>query len=434
MSDTIKGFSKLSRAEKTRLVLSLCTQDPQKAGEVIRRYLHPDPALQSLHEGFAENTLTNYYLPFGVAPNFRVNGHTYIVPMVIEESSVVAALSKSASFWGERGGFSAETLSVLKKGQIHLFYTGGDPETLERFFKQAKPALLTAAAPITEKMQDRGGGIVSLELLDKTRLMDGYYQIDLSADTCDSMGANFINSTLEAIAQRFRELFAGGNLPGRLEVIMSILSNYTPDSRVRVSVSCPVDEMAVDGLDGETFCRRFTSAVRMAELTVERAVTHNKGIMNGIDAVIVATGNDFRAVEACAHAYAAKDGRYTSLSHAEVTGGVFSFSLEIPMAVGTVGGLTRLHPLSALAMEILGNPSARELMQIAACVGLAQNFSAVRSLITSGIQRGHMKMHLSNILRTLGANEAQTRAALDHFADKTVSHRAVEDFLSLFPK
>ena len=168
----------------------------------------------------------------------------------------------------------------------------------------------------------------------------------------------------------------------------------------------------------------------MAALSVDRAVTHNKGIMNGVDAVIVATGNDFRAVEACAHAYAARDGQYTSLSQAWVENDEFYFSMEIPMAVGTVGGLTRLHPLAALSMELLGNPSAGQLMEIAACVGLAQNFSAVRSLITSGIQRGHMKMHLGNILRTLGATEKQEQAAKEYFSDKTVSFRAVEEFLT----
>ena len=430
MKDLIKGFSKLSRDQKIRTILDAYAADPAKAEQTIRHYFNADPELQSLHESFAENTLTNYYMPLGIAPNFRINGRYYAIPMAIEESSVVAALSKSASFWAERGGFEARVLSMIKKGQIHLIYTGADKNRLFPFFESVKEELIEAARPVTEKMQARGGGILSLELLDKTDAMEGYFQIDLSADTKDSMGANFINSVLESIAGRFKELFTEKGMPGNIEIIMSILSNYTPDSRVRVSVSCPVAEMAVDGFSGEDFCRRFVAAVRMAALSVERAVTHNKGIMNGVDAVIVATGNDFRAVEACAHAYAARNGEYTSLSQAAAENGEFRFAMEIPMAVGTVGGLTRLHPLAALSMELLGNPSAGQLMEIAACVGLAQNFSAVRSLITSGIQRGHMKMHLGNILRTLGATEQQELAAKEYFSDKTVSFRNVENFLS----
>ena len=430
MKDLIKGFSKLSRDQKIRTILDAYAAYPAKAEQTIRRYLHADPELQELHESFAENTLTNYYMPLGIAPNFRINGRYYAIPMAIEESSVVAALSKSASFWAERSGFEAQVISMIKKGQIHLIYTGADKNLLLPFFESVKEELIEAARPVTEKMQARGGGILSLELLDKTDAMEGYFQIDLSADTKDSMGANFINSVLESVAQRFKELFTEKGMPGDLEIIMSILSNYTPDSRVRVSVSCPVAGMAADGFSGEEFCRRFAAAVQMAALSVDRAVTHNKGIMNGVDAVIVATGNDFRAVEACAHAYAARDGQYTSLSQAWVESGEFHFAMEIPMAVGTVGGLTRLHPLAALSMELLGNPSAGQLMEIAACVGLAQNFSAVRSLITSGIQRGHMKMHLGNILRTLGATAKQERAAKEYFSDKTVSFRAVEEFLA----
>ena len=300
MNDILKGFSKLSREEKTRRILETFSSDPQQAARTLHNYLHADPALETLHEGFAENTLANYYLPFCIAPNFRINGRMYAVPMVIEESSVVAALSKSAAFWAERGGFSARTLSAVKKGQIHLLYTEGKPETLSEFFLRIRPQLLEATEPLTEKMRARGGGITSLELKDCTDRMDGYYQIDLSADTRDSMGANFINSVLEAIASRFRALAEAHSLPGRLEILMSILSNYTPDCRAEAVLECPVEEMAIDGFSGEDFCRRFVAAVHIASLSVSRAVTHNKGIMNGVDGVILATGNDFRAVEACA--------------------------------------------------------------------------------------------------------------------------------------
>lgn len=429
MNRTIKGFSRLSREEKTRLILEAFASDPREAARTLQAYLNPDPERQTLHEGFSENTLSNYYMPLGIAPNFQINGRLYAIPMAIEESSVVAALAKSATFWQERGGFSARTISTVKKGQIHLVYTGGSGGALREFFRTVRPALLAACEPLTEKMRERGGGITALELVDRTQDMEGYYQIDISADTRDSMGANFINSVLETIAARWNELFVAQGVPGDMEIVMSILSNYTPDCRAEASVCCPAERMAVEGWSGEEFCRRFTTAVRMANVSRERAVTHNKGIMNGVDGVILATGNDFRAVEACVHAYAGRNGHYASLSQARVQDGVFHFSLELPLALGTVGGLTRLHPLSALAMDLLGNPSAGQLMEIAACVGLAQNFSAVRSLITTGIQQGHMKMHLGNILRSLGASPEQQQAARDYFAGRTVSYRAVEDFL-----
>ena len=346
--------------------------------------------------------------------------------MVTEESSVVAASSKAAAFWAEKGGFRAEVISMKKKGQVHLIYDG-DGEKLSAFFHGIKPRLEDACRPITANMEKRGGGITSLELLDMTHLMDGYYAIDLSADTRDSMGANFINSVLECIAGEFTRSFNENGPAGDMQVVMSILSNYTPECIVRAEVSAPVEKMSDGDMPGKLFCDKFVKAVRIAELSVERAVTHNKGIMNGIDAVVIATGNDFRAVEACAHAYAARSGKYSSLSHTSVSGGTFRFHMEIPLALGTVGGLTKLHPLSSLAMELLGNPSAGRLMEITASVGLAQNFAAVRSLVTSGIQRGHMKMHLGNILRSLGASQRQIEAAKIYFSDKTVSDSILFD-------
>ena len=193
---------------------------------------------------------------------------------------------------------------------------------------------------------------------------------------------------------------------------MSILSNYAPDCLVKAEVSCEVKELNIrEEYDG--FCEKFIQAVKIAELDVSRAVTHNKGIMNGIDAVAIATGNDFRAIEAGIHAYASRKGKYTSLSKASIENGIFNFSIEIPLALGTVGGITNLHPLVKLALDMLDNPTAEELMQITASVGLAQNYGALRSLITSGIQKGHMKMHLINILNSLEASESEKKLAIE---------------------
>jgi hydroxymethylglutaryl-CoA reductase len=248
------------------------------------------------------------------------------------------------------------------------------------------------------------------------------------------MGANFINSCLESFAQTLKDLAAEhvselGDAP--LQVVMSILSNFTPECLVRAEVSCKISEIEEgSGIGNLEFAEKFCRAIRIASVEPYRAVTHNKGIMNGIDSVIIATGNDFRATEACAHAYAAKDGKYTSLTHASVVGDEFHFWIELPLSIGTVGGITNLHPMVRFAHELLGYPSANELMQITAVAGLAQNFSAVRSLITSGIQKGHMKMHLLNILNQLEATDAEKEEIVAHFKDKVVSHSAaVEAFM-----
>jgi hydroxymethylglutaryl-CoA reductase len=207
---------------------------------------------------------------------------------------------------------------------------------------------------------------------------------------------------------------------------MSILSNYVPNCLVRAEVSCPVADLeAESGISGANFARKMVQAVAVANSEPYRAVTHNKGIMNGVDAVVLATGNDFRAIEAGVHAYASRSGRYRSLSQAEVSDGIFRFWMDIPLALGTVGGLTGLHPLVRVAHEILQKPSAPELMQIVAVAGLAQNFAALRSLVTVGIQRGHMKMHLLNILNQLSATRQEKETLIDHFKTHTVTHNAV---------
>ena len=205
---------------------------------------------------------------------------------------------------------------------------------------------------------------------------------------------------------------------------MSILSNYVPECIVRAEVSCKVEDLG--GKNPQKFAQKFEQAVKIAEIEPYRAVTHNKGIMNGIDSVVLATGNDFRAVEAGAHAYASKDGQYRSLTHCEVKDGFFRFWIEIPLALGTVGGLTALHPIAKLSLDMMQKPSARDLMQIVAAAGLAQNFAALRALTTKGIQHGHMKMHLQNILNQFGATELEKIKISTYFENKTVSHSLVK--------
>jgi hydroxymethylglutaryl-CoA reductase len=248
------------------------------------------------------------------------------------------------------------------------------------------------------------------------------------------MGANFINSCLEQFAKILKKEAQGHELFSETEkdiqVVMSILSNYVPNCIVRAEVSCPINELEEKHIsDPTTFAERFVQAVTIAEVEPFRAVTHNKGIMNGIDAVVLATGNDFRAIEAGIHAYASRNGHYSSLSHAKIENNIFTFWLEVPLALGTVGGLTSLHPLVKLSLEMLEKPSAKELMQIVAVAGLAQNFAALRSLTTTGIQDGHMKMHLNNILNQFMATEEERVLIRKHFKHHVVSHSAVVDYI-----
>jgi hydroxymethylglutaryl-CoA reductase len=433
----VKGFSKLSREAKTEWLISHYSKDPVKGHELLESYRHADAAVQRLHDEFIENTLTNYYLPFGIAPNFLIDGDLYALPMAIEESSVVAAASKAANFWLERGGFHTEIISTTKIGHVHFYWMGADPVVLRKKVADFVPAFEAATDRITANMRARGGGILSIQLVDKTALEKGYFQLAVKFDTRDSMGANFINSCLEAIAESLQQEMASAHdlseQDRQVEVIMRILSNFTPECLVRASVSCPVDAIEEgSGIGNTAFAERFVRAVRIAEIEPYRAVTHNKGIMNGIDAVVIATGNDFRAVEACAHAYAARNGQYGSLTHAKVENGVFHFWIDMPLSLGTVGGITSLHPMVKFALEILGQPSAEKLMRICAVAGLAQNFSALRSLVTTGIQKGHMKMHLLNILNQLEATDEEKARIVEYFKDKVVSHQAaVEIFCQI---
>jgi len=426
----IKGFSKLPKESKMNWLIENYFDDPDVALQTLRSYWHDDKKLQKMHDEFIENSITNYYLPYGIAPNFLVNGKMYCLPMAIEESSVVAAMAKAANFWVERGGFRSRVISTKKIGHVHFVWRGNNMQELNAFFENLKPKLITGTDGITENMRRRGGGILDIELIDRCDLEPNYYQIKGTFETCDSMGANFINTVLEEWAKILQEeAITDGALHDReIDVIMCILSNYTPECIVRSEVSCPVESLTPKNeMDPEEFAMKFMRAVHCAEIEPYRAVTHNKGIMNGVDSLVIATGNDFRAIEACAHAYAAREGKYRSLTHVNVSDGIFRFWIEIPLALGTVGGITKLHPMVKFSHELLGNPNAEELMQIIASAGLAQNFSALRSLTTTGIQKGHMKMHLLNVLNQLGATDEEKASLVRHFTDKVPSHQNIVD-------
>lgn len=431
---SVKGFSKLSKKEKIKFLSEDALRHSFQSESLLESFWHNDEKIQNLLDDFSENTISNFPMPFGVAPNFLIDGKLFHIPMVIEESSVVAACSRSAKFWFDRGGFKTNIKGEEKIGQVHFFWNMS-PEKAKSLFNKYERVLLDSISDITANMEKRGGGIKSIELRDLTAEENNYYQLFLTYHTCDAMGANFINSTLEGIGQKWEELISNDvNLSEEqrdVQIVMAILSNYTPNCLVRAEVSCQLKDLdnIEPGMSGKEFAQKFKRAIRIANIDPHRATTHNKGIFNGVDAVVLATGNDFRAVEACGHTYASRTGQYRSLTNCEISGDVFKFWLDLPLSIGTVGGLTSLHPLAKLSLDMMGHPSANLLMKIIASVGLAQNFAAVRSLVTTGIQKGHMKMHLKNILNQFEATKEEIEQTSLYFEDKVVSFNSVRKFI-----
>ena len=433
MPNKIIGFSKLSRAEKIDWLKKNILDNSHQVKLILDKYLNSNKDIQAIHDSFSENSISNFYLPYSVSPNFLINDKIYTIPLVTEESSVVAALSNSAKFWFDKGGFKSEVKSFTKKGQIHFSFDG-DKNILEEFIKINKKEILKSTDIIAKNMKKRGGGISSIKLIDKTGELKNYFQLSVDFNTSDSMGANFINSCLESMSKKIKELsdeYFKKNDFG-INIIMSILSNYTPDCIVESYAECDINDLVdIANIEPKEFAEKMKYAFDIAKIDISRAVTHNKGIMNGIDAILIATGNDFRAVEAGIHAYASSNSKYQSLSECSISGNKFRLSLKIPLSVGTVGGITDLHPLVKLSLQILDNPSSKDLMCIIASVGLAQNFAAVKSLITSGIQEGHMKMHLINLLIKNNASEEQIRKAKTYFFNKEINSSSVNQFLKL---
>lgn len=274
MQNSISGFSKFTKSEKIDWLISNYFQNNNYAKANLERYWNSDLALQKLHDEFTENTISNFYLPFGIAPNFLINNKIKVIPMTIEESSVVAAASNAAKFWMQRGGFKAEVISTTKTGQVHFMFQGKTSE-LEALFDKVKPQLIEDTKVITKNMEARGGGIINIELINKTSKLKDYYQLHVSFETIDAMGANFINSCLEQIASSFK------NYSLSIDIVMSILSNYVPECLVRAEVSCKVENLVNnEKYSGQEFAEKFVQAVQIAQVEPYRAVTHNKGIMN----------------------------------------------------------------------------------------------------------------------------------------------------------
>ena len=433
MPEKIIGFSKLSRDEKISWVSKNFLDNSNEFEDILNKYLNDDKDIQSIHNSLSENAISNFHLPYSISPNFLINHKNYCVPLVTEESSVVAALSNSSKFWYDRGGFKSKVISKIKTGQIHFKYNG-NAENLGKFINDNEDRLIESTDRITKKMRERGGGISKIRLVNKSAELKSYYQLHVDFETIDSMGANFINSCLEIISKEFHQLLNDSHQfkesEKKIEVIMSILSNYTPECIVESSLECKISDLGnIDGMSSEEFAFRFKNAFDIADIDINRAVTHNKGIMNGVDAVLISTGNDFRAVEAGIHAFASRKGKYKSLSECTIIDNIFKISLRIPLSVGTVGGITDVHPMVKLSLKLLNSPTSDDLMKIICSVGLAQNFAAVKSLVTTGIQKGHMKMHLINLLIKQNATKDQIDKSEEYFRDKEINSESIKDFL-----
>jgi hydroxymethylglutaryl-CoA reductase len=418
----IPGFYRLPLAERLTVVSERSGVDADELFQAL-----DGGGLDALTaDKVVENVLGIYGLPFGVALNVRVNDRDRLVPMVVEEPSVIAAASNAARMIREGGGFRAEVLDSLMTGQVELMDVP-DPGAAKLRIQENTGRLLALAEKAVPNLLARGGGPRSLEVRE---LSASCLVVHVYVDCCDAMGANLVNGIAEALGPALAEI-SGGVLGLR------ILSNLCDRRRVRVRCTVPAVELALRprgertseppaphgaeldaGVDGRVVADRIALASRFAELDPYRAATHNKGIMNGVDAVVIASGNDFRAVEAGAHAYAARSGRYAPLAVWRSRGESLEGELEMPLALGVVGGTLRVHPTARMALRLMQVTRADELAMIAASVGLASNLAALRALATEGIQRGHMSLHARSVAVAAGARgdevERVARTIADH--------------------
>jgi hydroxymethylglutaryl-CoA reductase len=384
------GFYKVTVGERRALVGEATGADPSD----IERALEAGGLDAETADKFVENVLGTYGLPYGVALNVRVNGHDHVVPMVIEEPSVVAAASNAAKMARAGGGFTAEWDPPHMIAQVQMRDVRDPHGAAERIEAHAAEILTIANAAIGGLVA-RGGGAREVEA---RVLAEDVVVTHVVIDCKDAMGANLVNSVAEAVADRIAEIAGDGARVG-----LRILSNLCDKRLVRVRCRVPAAALATEEMGGSDVIDGIVNASRFAELDPYRAATHNKGIMNGVDAVVIATGNDWRAVEAGAHAYATRTGRYKPLAIWRRDGDDVTGFLEMPLALGTVGGTLRVHPAARLSLRMLGVSDAQELAAIAAAVGLASNLAAVRALATDGIQRGHMGLHARSVALAAGA-------------------------------
>ncbi|HSC87602.1 MAG TPA: hydroxymethylglutaryl-CoA reductase, degradative [Polyangiaceae bacterium] len=390
VNSRIAGFYQLSVAERRALVaLELNLDVAELSAKLERGGLDAARA-----DKVIENALGVYALPFGVGLNFRLNGRDFLAPMVVEEPSVVAAASNAAKMIRAGGGFETQMNDPLLVAQIELRRVP-DETRARAALAERRDELLQRANTALASLVRRGGGARDIEL---RRLAEGHFVVHLAVDCCDAMGANLVNTAAEALGDELARLCEG-------ELGLCILSNLSDRRLATVRARIPVAALvgALPNADGTQVADGIEAASRFAELDPYRAATHNKGVMNGVDSVVLATGNDYRAVEAGAHAYAARSGHYSPLATWRRVGAELHGELTLPLALGIVGGTLRVHEGARLALALAGVSSASELSQLCAAVGLASNLAALRALSTEGIQRGHMSLHARSLAVSVGA-------------------------------
>lgn len=419
-SSRLSGFYKKSIAERVEIVADWADLSTAEKAILAGQGLQTEQA-----DLMIENVVGTYALPLGIGTNFQINGKDYLIPMTVEEPSVVAALSHAAKLIRAGGGFQAEASDPVMIGQIQVLDVP-DMEAAIVTLEAHKEELMTLANSSDALMLRLGGGARDIQQRPFPKSPVGPMLIvHLLYDTRDAMGANSVNTALELMAPRIAELTGGRTL-------LRILSNLADQRTATARGVIPAAALAVDGISGAEAAQRIAEANAFAMVDPYRAATHNKGIMNGIDAVVVATGNDWRAIEAGAHAYAARNGRYTALTdwHVNENGDLYG-ELTLPMAVGTVGGATKVHPTAKVAMKILNVDSAQELAQVLACVGLAQNLAAIKALSTVGIQQGHMRLHARQVATAAGATPEQVPEITERMiADKQINSVRAQEILA----
>ncbi|WP_119067979.1 hydroxymethylglutaryl-CoA reductase, degradative [Aggregatilinea lenta] len=393
-SSRLAGFYKQPLADRLAAVAQWANLSPDDRAVLLGDAgLTPEQA-----DHMIENVIGVYALPFGVATNFQINGEDVLVPMVVEEPSIVAGVSYAARLARGGGGFTTSADEPVMIGQIQVLDVDNVYAAAGRVW-EARARLLEEANCCDRVLVELGGGARGIELRPLPETPAGPMLIvHLLFDVRDAMGANAINTTAERLAPMIAEITGG-------RVNLRILSNLADRRKARAECTIPAAALSTDAADGPAVARAIVEAAAFAVADPYRAATHNKGVMNGMDAVAIATGNDWRALEAGAHAWAARSGQYTSLTEWTLDArGDLHGQLELPVAVGTIGGATRVHPAAQIALRILGTRSASQLAQIMAAVGLAQNLAAIRALATEGIQRGHMSLHARQMAVAAGAS------------------------------
>ncbi len=409
----ISGFYQLSPDERLNVVRSFDGLNDEDL-----RQLHGGNGALTVERAdkMIENVIGTFNLPLGIATNFLINGRDALIPMVVEEPSIVAGASYAAKLVRDGGGFQASSTPPLMIGQVQLVHVA-DPHRARHDILAQRQAILALANRQSSSLVSLGGGAKDVEVrFFETSPMGPMLVVHLIIDCRDAMGANAINTMAEAVAPLLEEISGG-------KAYLRILSNLSDRRLARARAIVPAKSLARDGLSGEEVVEGILWAYAFAAVDPYRATTHNKGILNGIDPVLIATGNDWRAVEAGAHAYAARNGRYTSLSHWERDAqGNLVGTLEMPLAVGIVGGATKVHPAAQAALKLLGVTHAHELAEICVCAGLASNLAAMRALATEGIQRGHMSLHARQIAMAAGAHGEE----VDIIAARMVQERQIK--------